>query len=412
MTNYSALRSPRAKVRPELVRQKPRILAGVARGLSVHLGGSVHWWRLGFIALTPVLGLGFLLYAALAFSMPSLSLTDAENAPLAPSLSEREDTVRQMRALSEPSMKRRQLLMVAGILGLTVLAFIIIENGVMGAAGTWLVPLLVVLGGAAIAWSHSITDDGVAPVGITAIGAIVAAFGAIALVRALLGWGSTVNGLVVGLAVIAALALVLVPVLVQNQARLREEQVARIREGERASIAAHLHDSVLQTLALIRARANEPEEVASLARAQERDLRRYLYAERSADGVSVAEQLRACAAEIEERFRSEIDVVITGDTVPGDETAALVGATREALTNACKHGGGTRVSLYAELGQKTSEVFVRDRGSGFDPSEVSVGAGIRDSIRARLDGVGGRVDIRSPLPTGGTEVRLSVEVQR
>lgn len=105
--------------------------------------------------------------------------------------------------------------------------------------------------------------------------------------------------------------------------------------------------------------------------------------------------------------------MITGDVMPSTASRALVGATREALTNACMHGGSDRVSLYAELGEERCDVFVRDRGEGFDQDAVSdVRAGIRDSIRGRLDAVGGSVLIRSPLATGGTEVHMCSEGER
>lgn len=404
MTTYAHLRAPQAVERPELVRREPRVFAGVARGLSMHLGGDVRVWRAGFAGAALLLGLGLVTYLVLAVAIPREAKADAARSRVAPTLAEREVAVRANRR-----GERRPLITIAIILALAGLALFFMVLGVGGRTGANLIPILVILAGAGIAWSHPLEGEN-ASVGLTVTGGFIAALGALGLAAAQLGWSSAFSGVMTGVIVLGVLALVLVPVLVQNRTRLQEEQEARIREAERANIAAHLHDSVLQTLALIRSRAHEPEEVASLARAQERDLRRYLYSDRSEEGGSVAEQLRAGAAEIEELFRTEIDAVITGDMVPSIASRALVGATREALTNACKHGGSDRVSLYAELGEECCNVFVRDRGEGFDQDAVPDDrAGIRDSICGRLETVGGSVLIRSPLATGGTEVHMRIE---
>lgn len=402
MSSYDHLRTRTAPVRPALVRREPRVLAGVARGLSVHLGGEVLAWRLVLVALSFVAGLGIALYVILALAMKKEGSLEASHSRVAPSLAETESRIRAERVST-----KRPLLVTAAILGLAALGMLLVISGAFGTSRLML-PVLVILAGAGIAWSHPVEGEGT-PVGFTIAGGIVAALGGLGLVASTMGWGTVESGIRVSVIVCAILALVLFPVLIQNRARFAEEREARIRESERADIAAHLHDSVLQTLALIRSRSHEPDEVASLARSQERDLRRYLYSSREDEEFSVAEQLRRDAVSIEERYRGEIDAVITGDCQPSQSATALVKATREALTNACKHAGG-KVSLYAELSDDRCEVFVRDRGEGFDP--VAIGAdraGIRDSIQARLAQVGGSAEIRSPLPSGGTEVRMRIE---
>jgi signal transduction histidine kinase len=180
---------------------------------------------------------------------------------------------------------------------------------------------------------------------------------------------------VAAVAVLAGVALVLAPWWLRLVRELGDERAARARESERADIAAHLHDSVLQTLALIRARADDPTEVARMARAQERELRAWLYDDRPAPGTSVAAVLAAIVAEIEDTRTGPdgeavtIETVVVGDTEPDANTDALLQATREALLNAVRHGRPP-VSLYLEAGPEEVEVFVRDRGDGFDPDAV------------------------------------------
>lgn len=190
--------------------------------------------------------------------------------------------------------------------------------------------------------------------------------------------------------------------LVDDLARERRE---RIRADERAEVAAHLHDSVLQTLALIQ-RTDDPRRMATLARAQERELRSWLYGAGDSPGRLHA-GLRDQAAKIEADHDVPVDVVIVGDDADLDErTAALLAAAGEAMTNAAKHSGADRVSVYLEIGADGIETFVTDHGVGFTPEAVTgAGRGIADSIVGRLARVGGGAEITSR--TGeGTEVRL------
>src|SRR5699024_3378212 len=143
--------------------------------------------------------------------------------------------------------------------------------------------------------------------------------------------GQVVWGVLAGLVVLAGAALVLAPWWLRLWRELVAERAARARESERADIAAHLHDSVLQTLSLIRSRAHNPDTVQRLARAQERELRDWLYSDRPEPGDSIAADLRRLAAEIEDLHGGDIDVATAGDGPPGAGSEALMAATREAL---------------------------------------------------------------------------------
>ena len=217
------------------------------------------------------------------------------------------------------------------------------------------------------------------------------AFGAVAIIAAIVG-------------------ALIVPWFMRLARSLSFERAGRIRERERAEVAAHLHDSVLQTLALIQKRAGDPREVAGLARRQERELRSWLQDRPPAEGgESIAAALEAAAAEVEERHRIPIEVVTVGDGPLDARLESLVGAAREAMTNAAKFAGSERIDLYAEVEDGRAEVFVRDRGVGFDPAAIPLDRrGVRDSIIGRMERHGGRANVHSK-PAGGTEVELVMD---
>jgi signal transduction histidine kinase len=213
--------------------------------------------------------------------------------------------------------------------------------------------------------------------------------------------------LVAGVLGVAGLALVVGPWLFRLTGDLSEERAARVRSQERADMAAHLHDSVLQTLALIQKHSGDGRMVATLARAQERDLRTWLYDDQPADETSVAGSLKAAAAEVEDAHGVPVEVVVVGDAASSDGSRALVLAAREAMANAARHSGADRVDVYAECADGATEVFVRDRGRGFEEGAVPEDRlGVRNSIRARMQRHGGTASIRT-APGEGTEVRLS-----
>jgi signal transduction histidine kinase len=212
--------------------------------------------------------------------------------------------------------------------------------------------------------------------------------------------------LVAGLIGVAGLGLVVGPWVFRLASDLGAEREERIRIEERADVAAHLHDSVLQTLALIQKSSHDPATVARLARAQERDLRSWLYAGESTDESSLGGALRSAAAEVEDTHGVSVDVVAVGDCELTEALRPIVQATREAVTNAAKHAGTERVDVYAEVSDDAVDVFVRDRGAGFSLDEVPQDRyGVRRSILDRMERHGGTAEVRS-APGAGTEVRL------
>jgi signal transduction histidine kinase len=213
------------------------------------------------------------------------------------------------------------------------------------------------------------------------------------------------------LVVTVALTLISAPLWWTMVRRLAAERLARARSQERAEMAAHLHDSVLQTLALMQKRAGDPDEVAKLARHQERELRSWLAGSEARPGERLADALRAAAEQVEESHGAVVEAVVVGDAPLDERLEALVAATREAITNAAKFASeGGEVRLYAEIENGAARVFVDDRGPGFDPDAIPADRrGVRESIIGRMRRHGGRAEIRS-APESGTEVELEIKV--
>jgi len=190
------------------------------------------------------------------------------------------------------------------------------------------------------------------------------------------------------------------------------ERLARIRAQERADVAARVHDSVLQTLALVQKSADDPKRVAALARRQERELRGWLYGDRAgSEGEMLSGVLEDAIADVEELHGVRIDLVQTGDVPLDERLEALVLATREALTNAAVHAGVAEISVFVQVGETEVTAYVRDRGSGFDKAAVAPGRqGIAESIEGRLERSGGSATIRT-APGDGTEVELRLPLE-
>jgi signal transduction histidine kinase len=242
------------------------------------------------------------------------------------------------------------------------------------------------------------------------VGSLLVAFASASLLHTV----GVLRSLGAGLGAVAIIATMLSllfgPWFMRMGRSLAFERAARIREQERAELSAHLHDSVLQTLALIQRRAGDPTEVAGLARRQERELRRWLL-ERPDPAAedSIATALERVAAEVEELHRVPVEVVTVGNGPLDGGLEALVQAAREAMTNAAKFAGSERIDLYAEVEPDRVEVFVRDRGVGFDPLGIpSDRRGLRDSIVGRMERHHGRAAVHS-TPGEGTEVELVME---
>ncbi|MGI9155704.1 MAG: ATP-binding protein [Marmoricola sp.] len=397
------------------------LVGGVAAGLARHLGLPVLWVRAGFLATAAMGGLGLALYAALWLVLPA----DRHFADEAPGLSA---------ATRQGKRPRRSVpladigpLVAMGAVALGVVALVAALTG--GAVLLW--PLVLAVIGIAVLWRQA--DEAQrerwrnSTGRIDPLQALVGSGGWASYARIVAGVGFLLGAIVLftvrggdfGIArdaVIAALlavlgvALMIGPWLFRLSSDLTEERAERIRSQERADVAAHLHDSVLQTLALIQKTADDPAAVSRLARAQERDLRSWLYTSDSADGGTLLAALRRAAAEVEDHFGVPVEVVGVGDRPLPEQVRPLVLAAREAMVNAAKHSGAGQVDVYAESTAGGTEVFVRDRGAGFDVEAIAEDRhGVRDSIVDRMRRHGGEATVRS-TPGGGTEVRLHLPV--
>ena len=299
------------------------------------------------------------------------------------------------------------LLLVAGILVAQLL-------GVDVPLGT-LIPAAAVLGGASIAWMQldetrraGLVDktkaDQAGGWARLAAGLALVVAGVLVMVSGSGSWEQTWLALLASVAVLGGVVLVLLPWALKFWRDLEAERAGRIRETERAEIAAHLHDSVLQTLALIQRRAANEHDVVRLARAQERELRGWLFEDPGKDAGQLSDRIKAVAAEVEDLLGNAVEVVSVGDTAVTEGHEALIQASREAMLNASRHGGGT-VSVYLEAAAGRAEVFVKDRGPGFELQDVPEDRlGVRESIIGRMNRHGGTAAITST--SEGTEVRL------
>jgi signal transduction histidine kinase len=288
-------------------------------------------------------------------------------------------------------------------------------------AGSLFAPLLLACIGGALIWRQATEPDrarlrthaktsleasGANRLGRARLvsGAALVVGGAVwALVRA--DFSAFRDGLLAVIVTVVGLALVTGPWWMRMMTQLSAERAERIRSQERADIAARVHDSVLQTLALIQRNAESPREVARLARGQERTLRSLLYGDRAALG-QFGDELRSVAAQVEDDYAVSVDVVVVGDAALDADLAALAAATKEALVNAAKHSGVAAVSLYAEVEADQISVFVKDRGVGFEMDAIAEDRqGVRGSIINRVERHGGTVRVTSAAG-GGTEVEL------
>ncbi|MFT4288301.1 PspC domain-containing protein [Nocardioides sp.] len=398
------------------------VLGGVAAGLARHLGLPVLWVRVAFVALAVLQGLGVALYAGLWLCLRPDSHFETDT-PGGESASRGGRRPGPMRRLADAGPA-----IALAALGIGV---ILVVEALFG-VGAIFWPLILAVAGIALLWRQAdeaqrerwLDQTGRLDVLRLVVGGGWAAWVRIAAGIALLGVAVVLllfdNGHVVGGAegallaavfVLVALTVVVGPWLHSLGTDLSAEREERIRTQERADVAAHLHDSVLQTLALIQKNAADPGLVARLARSQERDLRSWLYAGESASPDSLAGALRTAAAEVEDSHGIAVDVVVVGDAPFAEYLRPVAAAAREALVNAAKHAQVSQVSVYAEITATEVEVFVRDRGVGFDTDDVPEDRhGVTDSIIARMERHGGSAVVRS-TPGEGTEVHLSFPVE-
>ncbi|MGY1610055.1 MULTISPECIES: ATP-binding protein [unclassified Geodermatophilus] len=375
---------PAPPQRPPLVRPRSgRMLAGVAAGTAAHLRADPLLVRALFVALA-VTGVGLVVYPVLWFFMPL-----GEVGP---------------DAAAEPS--RRQTI---GMVLLGLGALVLVTNLATWGNSELIAPLLLVGGGLAVIWRQLDTDRTLARPGVRWVlagGATLAALGLLLLLATTGQLAAARNGFVATLVILVGVVLATAPFWRRLLDSREEERTARIRSEERAAVAAHLHDSVLQTLALIQRNAGDQQAVARLARSQERELRSWLYEPAVAAGGTWAGLVSDMVAEVEGDHALTVDPVVVGDAPVDDALAALGAATREALLNAAKHAGVASADLYTEVTQEQVSVFVRDRGAGFDPATVPADRrGLRDSVTGRVIRLGGTATVRS-APGEGTEVEL------
>lgn len=362
-----------------------RWIAGVCTGLAADWRWPVTAVRLLFLVLALADGLGVILYLGLWAVLP---------------------LDRSRRADREADFVRL-LAFGAAVVGIVALA----ATFGWGALRGWIAPVLVAGLGIAIVWQQRPgVVQGERWNGLRLVlGVLLAAVGLAALVVGEVGWSQGLRTLTVLLLIVGGAALIASPWLVRGYTDLLAERRARIREQERTELATQVHDSVLQTLTLIQAHAADSDQVARLARAEERRLRSWLYAPVGADHGSLSGALVQAAADVESQHAATIDVVHVGDAAWSPQVAALVAAAREAMLNAARHAGPQAVvSVYCEADSGGAmSVFVRDRGPGFDPAAVAADRhGVRESIVGRMERAGGAAEVVSG--PAGTEVRLTV----
>ncbi len=388
---------------------------GVCGGLARQTGWSPLIWRVLFVVATSVKLVGIPVYLALWLAMPVQPVERRAPGIDAATHAGMRSAVPQRR-LVDAGMG-----LAVTVLGVGLLWFVEIMG--WGLAGAYLVPGLLAAAGTGAVWWQA---DRVAPRGTTGgrrrlshflgaywrtivavvVGMVLLVGAAWLLANAVAAPGTPWVLTLVGLCA-AAIVLALLPWVVRARRQLAAARADERVAAARADMAAHLHDSVLQTLALIQRRADDPRAVAALARQQERELRAYLYGEPQLE-ATLAEALRAEAADVEAVHGVPIDVVSVGDAPMGPRVEALVRAAREAMVNAATHSGAPRVDVYAEADGDELAVYVRDRGVGFDLTTIDADrAGVRGSIVERMERAGGRAIVRT-APGEGTEVRMEM----
>ncbi|WP_372907266.1 ATP-binding protein [Saccharopolyspora indica] len=416
-TGPGAATKPMAQQRPRSVeqlrrRRSGRLVAGVASGVAEHLGVPVLWVRGGFAVLAVCGGAGILAYSLLWVFVPQS-------------------------VGAEKPVTTRERQQGFGVILLCLGAMVAV--GGLISMPPWLgAPLVVVLIGAAVVWREA--DESQRRrwrqgARTNVVGALLGGGGRKAMVRVLAGAALVVVGIVAVLAgsasmdevrfallavgaTLVGVAVLTVPWWVRLVRDLNIERASRIRSQERAEIAAHLHDSVLQTLALIQKQAESEREVRRLARGQERELRNWLYgpdgygsqrqAVDDAPATTFSAELTRICGEVEDSFAIKVQQVVVGDCDVDERLSAQLAAAREAVVNAAKHAQVAEVSVYAEVEAAQVSVFVRDRGAGFDPASVPADRhGLADSIRGRMQRHGGKVKVRTS-PGEGTEVQMEM----
>ena len=364
-------------LRDRVVRHpRDRIISGLSGGIAAEIGIPASFVRAAFVALSAAFGLGIVIYAV-----------GSAIAPVA----------EPVRRKSEPRQRLGLVLILLGML-LALRSFGVWFNDPV----SW--SMVLVAFGFAVSWERADPGSLRASRGQTITGSILLATGLILAFTSVNALGSIGPIAVAVILTTAGFGLIFGPWLWRLADQLNTERKERIRSDERADVAAHLHDSVLQTLALIQ-RTEDPKRMVTLARAQERELRDWLYDPDAAE-ESLAAALKDTVGKVEVAVDVPIELVVVGDAPMGAGVSALVKAAGEAMTNAAKHSGSSKVSVYAEVLDDDIEVYINDQGVGFDREDVSDDRrGIVESIEGRMARHGGSAAILSE-PGEGTEVRL------
>ena len=385
--------------RPRLERSRSdRIIGGVAAGIGHHLGVEPTTVRVAFVLLSVAFGFGIVVYLLTWL--------------LAPEEAGEPAVATRSRSAIRPSMSQA---LGASLILIGVVLLLYVSGFWFGEAFAWPVTLAAI--GFAILWARSGEDRrGRSPVDVVISGRrpiARVAIGSLLIVGAMLvflgnSYSISTAGpmLLAALVAIGGLGLIGGPWIWSIGRELIEERSTRIRTEERAEMAAHLHDSVLQTLALIQ-RAPASREMASLARTQERELRAWLYGRApTLAGARLRDAIDAMAGRVERDQQVKVEAIVVGDADLDERTRALVAAVGEATLNAARHSGATEASVYVEVEDDAISAYVRDLGTGFDPAMVAADRrGIADSIVGRLERHGGTATITS-RPSGGTEVAM------
>ena len=381
------------------------LMGGVCAGIATHLGVNVWLVRAIFVGLLFLNGVGALAYAL------AIALIPAGN-PASSQLAAPTRLAAQLNQLQSKDGRDQATTIFSGVVLLALAAILVAWSRGWLESNAYL-PLLIIGCGAALAWSQAEevmhTPRSMGALARLAAGLALAVLGVLIWLSDHTDMSGMLIGAFAALVMLSVVALVLAPLWLGVIRQLSQTQAAQARASERADIAAHLHDSVLQTLTLLRAQADDPQRVAALALSQERELRAWLYGDNHPTNENLRSEVESVSREIEQLYGVPVDSVIVGDTPATAKTRVLTSALREALANAVRHGKPP-ISLYVEVSGQEVEAYVRDHGAGFELEAINPDRhGVRDSIIGRMQRHGGSATIRAREP--GTEVCLRLALQ-
>jgi len=421
VTSPASAHDPAAAGRPpRLTRSDDRIVAGVCSGLARSLGVDPVVARVAAVVLTLAGGTGAVVYVAAWALLPR-------------------DGQAQSLAQAVIRNRRWDLAQVLAAGSVCLGGLLLVRNTGLWFDDAVVWPLLLAGVGLALIWRQAGDDErqslvrvaqgavgrlpraGTAPndlrsrraaLGRVVVGVVLVVTGVGTFLAASDTFSAVRQGLLASTVIVAGLALISGPWWLRLGRDLARERRERIRSEERAEVAAHLHDSVLQTLALIQRNAGDPRTVVTMARRQERELRGWLWetGRQPPGGETLATEVARVAEEVEASHGVSIEVVVVGDCPLDDRLRAMVAAAREAMVNAATWSGVDTVSVYSEVKGSDAALFVRDWGAGFDPAAVAPDRhGVSESISGRMARNGGTAVVRSTLGEG-TEIQLRLPV--